>query len=275
MIISIIGCGTMGSGIAQVFAKADHDVYLVGRTKTKANKSTTRIAKSLNSLVKKKKITSKSCQEIIKHIHQVDTVNPKSQLVIEAIPENLKLKLSLFKQLGNLPKSTILATNTSSLSVTKIASVCKHKQRVIGMHFMNPAPLLPLVELVKAKQTSTATIKKVKKIITGLNKTPVLVKDSPGFVLNRLLIPMINEGVILVEKGVAKPKDIDDIMVLGAKQPLGPLAIADLIGLDIVLDIMQHLHKKLDAKYKPAALLKKMVKQNHLGRKTKRGFYRY
>lgn len=264
MKVAIIGCGTMGPGIAQACAAKGYEVWLVAKTKAKAKRAIERI---------KKQVRLKNCLDCM---HPTDDVHDaKPDLIIEAIDEDLKSKQKLFKELDVLFPNAILATNTSSLSINSIARYCHNKKRVVGIHFMNPASLMPLVEIVQGLKTSDATVRRASIFAKKLGKHPIKVQDKPGFVLNRLLIPMINEAALLVQEEVAKPEDIDQVMKMGTMHPVGPLYIADLLGLDMVLDILNNLHDKLGDKYKPAPLIRRMVKEGKLGRRTKKGFYKY
>lgn len=275
--ISIIGYGTMGKGIAQLIAFKGYKINIIGYDFKKLKKALIDIDENLNLLVEKKKISPNEKNRTINNLHPyLGKENcKKSQLIIEAIPEDLKLKKKTFRELDSINKEGIIASNTSSLSINEIANACKNKKRIIGMHFFNPVYMLPLVEIIKTKYTSNETIKEALVFLDKIDKKPIVVKDSPGFIVNRLLIPMINESIWLLNNKIAVKEDIDKAMKLGANHPMGPLELADYIGLDIVLDIMKSLNKNIGGKYKPCPLLREMVKKNKLGRKTKEGFYKY
>lgn len=276
MIVCVMGAGTMGSGIAQVFAQAGHTVALCDINTDFAARGKSNIAKGLNRLVSKGKMEQSVCDEILGRITTgLIDIAAGSDLVIEAIMEKMELKKELFKNLeGICGPDTIFASNTSSLSVTEMALGLSRS--VVGMHFFNPAPVMALVEVIAGLNTPAALIKQIKELAVSLGKTPVEVKEAPGFVVNRLLIPMINEGIGVLADGVASAEDIDTAMKLGANHPIGPLALSDLIGNDIVLSIMEVLYNETgDSKYRPHPLLRKMVRGGLLGRKTKKGFFVY
>ena len=279
MRVAVIGAGTMGNGIAQAFAQQGHAVRLIDVSAEALNKGLETIRGSLARLVKKQAIGADEADRTVARI-KVGSVledTKDSELVVEAASENPSLKFALFDQLDKItPASTILATNTSSISITEIASHTSRADKIIGMHFMNPVPVMQLVELIRGQLTSDATTTQVMDLAKALGKTPVEVNDYPGFVSNRVLMPMINEAVFCVMEGVATPEAIDTVMKLGMAHPMGPLALADLIGLDTCLAILEVLHKGLgDDKYRPCPLLRRMVAAGTLGRKTGRGFYKY
>ena len=279
MRVAVIGAGTMGNGIAQAFAQQGHAVRLIDVSAEALNKGLETIRGSLARLVKKQAIGADEADRTVARI-KVGSVledTKDSELVVEAASENPSLKFALFDQLDKItPASTILATNTSSISITEIASHTSRADKIIGMHFMNPVPVMQLVEVIRGQLTSDATTTQVMDLAKALGKTPVEVNDYPGFVSNRVLMPMINEAVFCVMEGVASPEAIDTVMKLGMAHPMGPLALADLIGLDTCLAILEVLHKGLgDDKYRPCPLLRRMVAAGTLGRKTGRGFYKY
>ena len=279
MRVAVIGAGTMGNGIAQVFAQQGHAVRLIDVSAEALNKGLETIRGSLARLVKKETIKADEADKAVARI-KVGSVledTKDSELVVEAASENPSLKFALFDQLDQVTAaSTILATNTSSISITEIASHTRRADKIIGMHFMNPVPVMQLVEVIRGQLTSDATTTQVMDLAKALGKTPVEVNDYPGFVSNRVLMPMINEAVFCVMEGVATPEAIDTVMKLGMAHPMGPLALADLIGLDTCLAILEVLHKGLgDDKYRPCPLLRRMVAAGTLGRKTGRGFYKY
>ena len=275
--ISVVGYGTMGKGIAQLVASKGYKVHIVGYDIKKVKEALMTIDKNLNLLVEKKKISLGEKNKTINNIHPClgKESCKRSQLIIEAIPEDLRLKKRTFRELDSANKEGIIASNTSSLSINELANTCKNKKRIIGMHFFNPVYILPLVEIIKTKYTDNETIKEALDFLDKIDKKPVVVKDSPGFIVNRLLIPMINESIWLLHNKIAVKDDIDKAMKLGANHPMGPLELADFIGLDIVFDIMKSLNKNLGGKYRPCPLLRWMIKRNKLGRKTKEGFYKY
>jgi len=279
MRVAVIGAGTMGNGIAQVFAQQGHPVRLIDVSAEALNKGLETIRGSLARLVKKETIKADEADKAVARIKVGSGLEESAdaELVVEAASENPSLKFALFDQLDQVTAaSTILATNTSSISITEIASHTRRADKIIGMHFMNPVPVMQLVEVIRGQLTSDATTTQVMELAKALGKTPVEVNDYPGFVSNRVLMPMINEAVFCVMEGVATPEAIDTVMKLGMAHPMGPLALADLIGLDTCLAILEVLHKGLgDDKYRPCPLLRRMVAAGTLGRKTGRGFYKY
>lgn len=269
----------MGSGIAQTFAQASIPVNMFGISQYELNKGIKFITNSLERQVSKAKITEEDKNSVLSHITPILDYNAchDSDLVIEAVSEDIQLKTSIFQKLDVLCDSkTILASNTSSLSITEIAASVKRKDKVVGMHFFNPAPVMKLVEVIKARQTSESTTLFVEELAVKTGKTPVIVNEAPGFIVNRILVPMINEAIGIFAEGVANAKDIDQAMLLGANHPIGPLALGDLIGLDVCLAIMEVLHREFgEDKYRPHTLLRNMVRSGKLGRKTGSGFYNY
>ena len=277
--IGVLGTGTMGAGIIQVLAQSGYEVVLRARRQTSVDKGIATIVKNLDKLIKKEKITEADKNDILGRIHgstEIEIVKD-ADLIIEAATENMEAKKALFKELDELCKpETIIATNTSALSITEIAAVTGRPDKIIGMHFYNPVPAMKLVEIVKGLTTSEETRKAIIDLTKALNKTPVDVAEAPGFVVNRILIPMVNEGIGILADGVADVEGIDTAMKLGANHPMGPLALGDLIGLDVCLAIMETLYTEFgDTKYRPHPLLRKMVRAGKLGRKTGAGFYDY
>lgn len=277
--VMIIGAGQMGSGITQVFAQNGYKVLLNDLSQDCLDKAVAAITKNLKKLVEKEKITTGTMETVISNVETtLDLTRAKeAQLVIEAATENLELKKKIFKNVEQyLEFDTVLATNTSSIPITELARCTGRPEKVIGMHFFNPAPIMKLVEIISALQTSEETYKFVYEIAVKLGKTPVAIKDSTGFAANRILIPMINEAVFTVYEGVCGVEDVDNAMKYGANHPMGPLALADLIGLDTCLAIMEILHEQFgDDKYRPCPLLRSYVRAGWLGVKTGKGFYSY
>jgi 3-hydroxybutyryl-CoA dehydrogenase len=277
--IGVLGAGTMGNGIANVIAKNDYQIIMVDIDKDNLEKGYKNIEKSLSRSVKKERITETEKKAILARIETASELEALAEvdLVIEAVIENLDIKKDIFEKLDQIVQDdAILATNTSALSITEIATVTERKDRVIGIHFFNPVPMMKLVEVIRAAETSDTCYNKVSEFIDSINKEAVKVNEAPGFVVNRILIPMINEAVYILHEGVASAEDIDLAMKLGANHPIGPLALADLIGLDVCLAIMETLHEELgEDKYRPCPLLRKKVRAEQLGRKTSKGFYNY
>ena len=277
--IGVVGAGTMGNGIAQVFAFHGYDVIMTDIAEAAVQRGLATIGKSLERLASKEKIPADAPAATLARIRGTTQLADlaAADLVVEAAVENEALKLDLFAQLDCVCRpEVILASNTSSISMTRIAAATRRADKVIGMHFMNPVPLMELVEIIRALQTSAETYQLIEDLSRRIAKTPVEVKDAYGFVSNRVLMPMINEAIFTLYEGLATPAAIDTVMKLGMNHPMGPLALADLIGLDTCLNIMNVLHQGFnDSKYRPCPLLRQMVDAGYLGRKTRRGFYTY
>ncbi|MFE8645636.1 3-hydroxybutyryl-CoA dehydrogenase [Sphingomonas sp. NCPPB 2930] len=277
--VGIIGAGTMGNGIAQACAVAGVDVVMVDISDAAVQKGVATVAGSLDRLIKKEKLTAADKDAALARIRTSTRYEDlqAAQLVIEAATENYELKLKILKQADALlAPEVIVASNTSSISITKLAAATGRADRFIGMHFFNPVPMMALVEIIRGLQTSDATHDAVKALAEKLGKSPITVKNAPGFVVNRILVPMVNEAFFVLAEGLATPEDIDAGMKLGCNQPIGPLALADMIGLDVCLAVMEvYLAEFGDSKYRPCPLLKEMVAAGRLGRKTGEGVYRY
>jgi 3-hydroxybutyryl-CoA dehydrogenase len=277
--IGVVGAGTMGSGIAQVFAAKGYQVELCDAAPQQLERALSTIKKNLNRDLEKSRINETDRDRVLTNIRPQAGFEGLKQaaLVIEAVSEVLDVKKHVFSELDRIcQQTTLLATNTSSISVTELAGGTERPDRVIGMHFMNPVPVMKLVEIIRALQTSEETFLATRSFVEKLDKVPVVVNDSPGFVSNRVLMPMINEAIFCVYEGVGSPEAVDAVMKLGMNHPMGPLTLADLIGLDVCLNIMETLYAGFnDPKYRPCPLLRRMVAGGRLGRKSGEGFYRY
>ena len=277
--VGVIGAGTMGNGIAQACATAGVDVVMIDVAQAALDRGVAAVGASLERLQKKDKITAEARSAALARITaSTDYATlERTHLIIEAATENLDLKLRILKDIGAraMPEA-IVASNTSSISITALAAVARKPEHFLGMHFFNPVPMMALVELIRGLQTSDATVDAVRTFAQRLGKTPIVVKNSPGFVVNRILCPMINEAIFALQEGLASAEDIDNGMRLGCNHPIGPLALADMIGLDVLLAVMNVFYSDFnDPKYRPAPLLKEMVAAGYLGRKAGRGFYPY
>ena len=278
--VCVLGAGIMGSGIAQVVAAAGFEVSIGDIEDRFVEKGLTTIKFHLDRAVEKEKIKAKEAKAIlglIKGTTDIRDAAAEANLVIEAVAEDMRVKKEVFLELDTVCKpDTILASNTSGLSITEIASATNRPHKVLGVHFFNPAPVMQLVELIRGYLTSDDTLATTKAFIAKLGKTAIEVKEAPGFAVNRILCPMINEAIFVYSEGIARAEDIDQAMVLGANHPMGPLALADLVGLDTLLAVLDGLHQELgEDKYRPAPLLRKMVRAGYLGRKSGKGFYNY
>ena len=277
--VGVVGAGTMGNGIAHVFAASGFDVVMCDVEQSILDRALATIGKNLDRGVAKGKITGQQKQETLERIHAVTdrAALAACDLIIEAASEKFELKADLLRNLDRICRAdVILASNTSSISITKLAAVTQRADKVIGMHFFNPVPVMQLVEVVRGLATSDQTFQTVRDLAVKLGKTPVEVNDAPGFVSNRVLMPLLNEAMFAVMEGVATPESVDEVFKLGMAHPMGPLTLADFIGLDVCLDIMRVLHNGLgDPKYRPCPLLIKMVDAGRLGKKSGQGFYKY
>lgn len=277
--IFVLGAGTMGSGIVQAFAQKGYEVIVRDIKDELVQSGIVRINNVLSKLVSKGKMTEETKEDILSRISGTTDMNLAADcdLVVEAAIENMKIKKEIFAELDKICKpETILASNTSSLSITEVASATNRQEKVIGMHFFNPAPVMKLVEIIRGMATSQETFDAVKELSVAIGKEPVEVEEAPGFVVNRILIPMINEASFILQEGIASVEDIDTAMKYGANHPMGPLALGDLIGLDVCLAIMDVLYNETgDTKYRSSSILRKYVRAGWLGRKSGRGFYNY
>ena len=278
--VSIIGSGTMGNGIAHCFAQKGFNVSIFDISKENLTIAEANISKNLDRMIKKEKISELEKKNILSRItflNEIEKNIEDSDLVVEAATERKDVKFNIFQKLDKICKpETILASNTSSISITEIGSKTNREEKVIGMHFMNPVPIMKLVEVIKGKKTSNKTFETIMDLSKQLDKTPVFVNDAPGFVANRILMPMINEAILTLEQNISGVEEIDTVMILGMSHPMGPLFLADFIGLDVCLSILNVMHEGFqDEKYAACNLLKQMVNNNELGVKTGKGFYDY
>ena len=277
--IGVLGTGTMGAGIIQVLAQNGYEVVLRARRQTSVDGGIAKVTKAFDKMVAKDKMTEEQKNEIMSRIEGSTDISivKDADLIIEAATEDMEAKKALFAELNELVKpECILATNTSSLSITEIAAASGRPDKVIGMHFFNPVPMMKLVEIIKGLTTSEETKNTIVELTEAIGKVPVEVEEAPGFVVNRILVPMINEAAFVYSEGLASAEDIDTAMKLGANHPMGPLALGDLVGLDIALAVMETFYREFaDSKYRPAPILKKMVRAGHLGMKTGKGFFDY